>query len=124
MNEKILIVEDDATLRQALVEFLDAENFSVIAASDGEEGVYSAKSGMPDLILLDIVLPKKNGYDVIKELKNDDKTAGIPIILLTNLGGLSDIEKALALGATTYLVKGDYQLREIVEKIKETLSSS
>ncbi len=121
MNKKILIVEDDIALRQTLAEFLDAEEFSVITASDGEEGVHAAKGGLPNLILLDIILPKKNGYDVIKELKADEKTKNIPIILLTNLGSLSDIEKALALGATTYLVKGDYQLKEIVEKIKETL---
>lgn len=124
MNKKILIVEDDIALRQTLAEFLDAEDFSVITASDGEEGVHAAKSGMPNLILLDIILPKKNGYDVIKELREDEKTRDIPIILLTNLGSLSDIEKALALGATTYLVKGDYQLKEIVEKIKETLALS
>lgn len=124
MNKKILIIEDDITLRKTLADFLDVEKFSVMTASDGEEGVHVAKSGLPDVILLDIILPKKNGYEVIEELKKDKKTRDIPIILLTNLGSLSNIEKALALGATTYLVKGDYKLKEIVEKIKETLSLS
>ncbi|MDD3498397.1 MAG: response regulator [Candidatus Moranbacteria bacterium] len=124
MKKKILIVEDDVALRQTLAEFLEADSFSVLTAADGEEGVQAAKSGTPDLILLDIVLPKKNGFEAIKEIKKDKKTKDIPIILLTNLGSLSDIEKALSLGATTYLVKGDYQLREIVEKIKDILTLS
>jgi len=123
MNKKILIVEDDATLRQTLAEFLEAENFSAVVASDGEEGVQKTITEMPDLILLDIVLPKKDGYEVIKTLKGDKKTKNIPIVVLTNLGGLSNMEKALALGAITYLVKGDYQLKEIMEKIKEVLLS-
>jgi DNA-binding response OmpR family regulator len=75
----------------------------------------------PDLVLLDIILPKKNGYDVISELRENQSTKDVPIILLTNLGSIKDIEKALALGATTYLVKADYQLKEIVEKIKGIL---
>lgn len=120
-KKKVLVVEDDATLRQALVEFLEAENFSVTIATDGEEAVKLVKNSGPDVILLDIILPKKDGFDVIKEVKADDNTKDIPIVLLTNLGSLSDIEKALALGATTYLVKGDYQLKEVVNKIKEIL---
>lgn len=122
-NKKVLIIEDDSTLRNVLVEFVQAEGMTVFAASDGEEGIKMAKENNPDLILLDIILPKKDGYEVIADVKNDEKTKNIPIILLTNLGGLSDIEKALELGATTYLVKGDYQVREIVEKVKEILGS-
>ncbi len=120
-KKKVLVVEDDAILRQALTEFLEADNFSVIVATDGEEAVKFTKNNKPDIILLDIILPKKDGFDVIKEIKEDDNTKDIPIVLLTNLGSLSDIEKALALGATTYLVKGDYQLKEVMEKIKEIL---
>jgi len=122
-NKKVLIIEDDSTLRNVLVEFIQAEGATVFAASDGEEGVKLASENNPDLILLDIILPKKDGYEVIAEVKGNEKTKDIPIILLTNLGGLSDIEKALELGATTYLVKGDYQVKEIVEKIKDVLGS-
>jgi len=121
-NKKILIIEDDATLRNVLSEFLESEGFAVAMASDGEEGIELANNSKPDLILLDIIIPKKNGFEVLKEIKGNKDISDIPVILLTNLGSLDDIEKALELGATTYLVKGDYQIKEIVEKIKEVLS--
>lgn len=120
-NKKILIIEDDLTLRNALSEFLEADGFTVAVASDGEEGLTLISEIKPDLVLLDIILPKKDGFEVLKEMKNDKEVSDIPVMLLTNLGSLDDIEKALALGATTYLVKGDYQIKEIVEKIKNIL---
>src|SRR3989338_995224 len=118
---KILVVEDDMNLQRTLIEYLKKENFETLGASNGEDGVILAKKEKPDLILLDIVLPRKNGYEVIKELKSDDNTLKIPIVLLTNLGSYSDVGKALNLGATTYLVKADYKLEEVVAKIKEIL---
>ena len=118
---KILVVEDDMNLQRTLIEYLKKENFETLGASNGEDGVILAKKEKPDLILLDIVLPRKNSYEVIKELKSDDNTLKIPIVLLTNLGSYSDVEKALNLGATTYLVKADYKLEEVVAKIKEIL---
>lgn len=120
-KKKILIVEDDSALQKALGEYLLSEGFEVVIALDGEEGSRRAKKDMPDLIILDIILPRKDGYEVLKELKMDEKTKGIPIILLTNLGSLNDVEKALKMGATTYLVKADYALEDVVEKIKEIL---
>ena len=122
-NKKILIVEDDANLRNVLEEFFETEKMLVKTASDGESGLKSLRDFLPDVVLLDIILPKKDGYEIIKEIKSDEKIKDIPVILLTNLGGLNDIEKALALGATTYLVKGDYQVKEIVEKVKEVLET-
>lgn len=120
-KKKILIIEDDDVLQTALQEFLAGKGFEIISALDGEEGVKMAKMKNPDLILLDIILPKKDGYEVLKEIKSDQATQKIPVILLTNLGSLSDVEKALELGATTYLIKADYKLEEIVKKIKEIL---
>lgn len=120
-NKKILIIEDDLTLRNVLSEFLESEGFSVSVASDGEEGLNLINTLTPDIVLLDIILPKKNGFEVLKEVRNNEEKSKVPFILLTNLGSLDDIEKALELGATTYLVKGDYQIKEIVEKIKEVL---
>ena len=122
-NKKILIVEDERVLNKTLSDFLKTENFNVFSAYDGEEGVSLAKTEIPDLILLDIILPKKNGYEVIKDLKADASTKNIPIILLTNLGGVKDIEKALELGATTYLVKSDYKMADIALKIKSVLEA-
>lgn len=121
-SKKILIIEDDPILQKAIQEYLISDGFKSLIASDGEEGIKMARSEVPDLILLDIILPKKNGFEVIKEVKEDLKTKNIPVILLTNLGSLSDIEKALELGASTYLVKSDYGLEEISQKIKETLA--
>ncbi|HBO16549.1 MAG: Two-component response regulator PhoP [Candidatus Moranbacteria bacterium GW2011_GWE2_35_2-] len=120
-KKKIVIIEDEVILRETLQDFLEKEDFDVDSAADGEAGVEMVMRKNPDLVLLDIILPKKNGYEVITELRENQTTKDVPIILLTNLGSIRDIEKALALGATTYLVKADYQLKEIVEKIKGVL---
>jgi two-component system alkaline phosphatase synthesis response regulator PhoP len=120
--KKILIVEDDSILQKAIQEYLISDGFEVFTASNGEEGLRFAKTKNPDLILLDIILPKKNGFEVIKEVKADPTIKNVPVILLTNLGSLDDIEKALELGASTYLIKSDYGLEEISQKIKETLN--
>lgn len=121
-KKKILIVEDDGILQKALQEFLLEDGFEVFGALDGEEGLEMAKGKNPDLILLDIILPKKDGYEVLKELKLDENTKKIPVVLLTNLGSINDVEKALEMGATTYLIKADYKLEEVVKKIKEILN--
>lgn len=121
-KKKILIIEDDSILQKALQEFLIAEGFETLSALDGEEGVKIGKEKKPDLILLDIILPKMDGYEVLKAMKSDESTKNIPIILLTNLGSLNDVEKALGLGATTYLIKADYKLEEVAKKIKEVLN--
>lgn len=123
-KKKILIIEDDSILLKAMQEFLSADGFDVITASDGEEGLRFARSKSPDLVLLDIILPKVNGFEVLKEIKDNPQIKKVPIVLLTNLGGLNDVEKALALGASTYLVKSDYKLEEISQKIRETLEMS
>ena len=120
-NKKILVVEDETTLQRTMTEYLINEGFQISSALDGEKGVELAKSELPDLIILDIILPKKDGYAVLEEIKADEKTKNIPIILLTNLEGAEDIQKAFEKGATTYLVKSDYQLEDIVKKIKEIL---
>ncbi|MFA6047200.1 MAG: response regulator [Parcubacteria group bacterium] len=120
-KKKILIVEDESALNQALGEFLTAENFEVISALDGAEGAKIAIAKRPDLILLDIILPKKDGYEVLDELKSNDSTKDIPVILLTNLESAQDIQKAFEKGATTYLVKSSYKMQDVVKKIKETL---
>lgn len=97
----------------------------MISALDGEIGLKLAKpeTGKKklDLILLDLILPKVHGFDVLKKLKENEETKDIPIIVLTNLEGINDVEKALELGATTYLVKAQYTLEEVLEKIKKTL---
>ena len=121
MDKKILIIEDEATLNKSIADFLATEKFQVVNALDGEVGLEMAKKELPDLILLDIILPKKDGYEVLDELKKDEKTKDIPVILLTNLESQEDIVKAFEKGATTYLVKSDYKLQDVVKKIKTAL---
>jgi len=121
MAKKILIVEDEATLNKAMGEFLVAEGFEILSALDGVTGIDIAKKELPNLILLDIILPQKDGYEVLDELKKDEKTKDIPVILLTNLESQEDIVKAFEKGATTYLVKSDYKLQDVVKKIKMAL---
>ena len=124
MAKKILIVEDEVTLNKAIADFLVAENFESLSAMDGVQGIEMAKKEIPDLILLDIILPLKDGYEVLDELKKDEKTKDIPVILLTNLESQEDIVKAFEKGATTYLVKSDYKLQDVVKKIKMALGMS
>jgi DNA-binding response OmpR family regulator len=96
----------------------------MISALDGDLGIKLAKEMRPDMILLDLVLPKRDGFDVLRSLKQEEQTKSIPIIVLTNLGEMENIDKAIELGATTYLVKSDYSLKEIIEKIKKTVDGS
>jgi DNA-binding response OmpR family regulator len=121
-NKKLLIIEDDLVLQKALSDYLVTEGFEIKCAEDGEIGIKMAMTEKPDLILLDIVLPKKDGYSVLREVRENPTTKAIPIVLLTNLGSIADVEKALELGATTYLVKADYRLEEVTAKVKEILN--
>jgi len=123
--KKILFVEDEPALQKTFGEILKQEGYEIIPALDGEIGLRLANppagGKKPDLILLDLILPKVHGFEVLKKLKEDEVTKDIPVIVLTNLEGIGDIDKAIELGATTYLVKADYSLEEVVEKIKKAL---
>lgn len=121
MAKKILFVEDEAALQKTLGDVLTQEGYKVLNALNGEIGLNMAKTEKPQLILLDLVLPKMHGFEVLKALKADEETKDIPIIVLTNLESMGDVEKALELGATTYLVKASYTLEEVVSKIKKAL---
>lgn len=120
-NKKVLVVEDEATLQKALNDVLSGEGFEVVSALDGEKGFQMAKDEKPDIILLDIILPKMDGFEVLTRLKSAEETKEIPVIILTNLSDLENIQKALDLGATTYLVKADFHLDDVLKKIKTTL---
>jgi DNA-binding response OmpR family regulator len=119
--KKILFVEDEPSLQKAVGELLRQEGYTILGAFDGIEGFDLARKEKPDLILLDLILPKKDGFEVLKDLKADNDLKDIPVIILTNLEGTGDVEKALALGATTYLVKANYELEDILAKIREFL---
>jgi DNA-binding response OmpR family regulator len=117
---KLLVVEDDRFLRELLVGKLKREGFSVSEAFNGQEAIDQIKAVRPHLILLDLVLPGTDGFDVLLEMKNapDLKT---PTIVLSNLGSREDINKAMDLGAKEFMVKAHHTPQEIVEKIKKVL---
>jgi len=117
----ILFIEDESALQKPMGETLSLEGYKVTSALDGQTGIKFARVQKPDLILLDLILPKMNGFEVLKTLKEDKETKNIPVIVLTNLEQAKDIDRILELGGTTYLVKSDYSLEEILKKIKKVL---
>ena len=121
MKKRILIVEDEKTLRETLEDYLKEDGFEVKIAKDGETGMNLIKEEEFDLIVLDIILPKKDGFKILEEVKKDEKRKNIPVIILTNLESVEDIQKAFERGVTNYLVKSDHSLIEVSEKIKKIL---
>lgn len=125
MTEKksthLLLVEDDTFLANIYKTKFEMEGFSVMVAENGEEGLAAAKKKPPALILLDILLPKMDGFTVLKKLKADAATKAIPVILLTNLGQKDDVDKGLELGAVDYLIKAHFKPSETVAKVKKAL---
>lgn len=118
---KILIIEDDDFLRSLAVTKLEKEAFEVFMAGEGKQGLELAQSHIPDLIILDLMLPIMSGFEVLKALKASATTQDIKIIVFSNLGEESDIKTCLDLGANDYLVKANFTLDELVEKIKGLL---
>jgi DNA-binding response OmpR family regulator len=119
---KVLIVDDDAFLSGIYATKLELEGFGVVSARDGEEGVKAAQKERPDLILLDVLMPKMDGFETLKRLKADDDVKSIPVIMLTNLGQKEDIEKGMQDGAVDYLIKAHFVPAEAVDKIKKVLN--
>jgi len=119
--KRILFIEDESALQKTFGDILGQEGYEIVSALDGETGLKLAKTKKPDLILLDLILPKVHGFEVLKRLKEDPETKKIPIIVLTNLERIEDVDRAIELGATTYLVKAQYNLEEVVQKIKKAL---
>ncbi len=120
-KKTILLVEDEEAMQKTFSEILQEEGYTVLSAMNGEDGFEMAKSNHPDLIMLDLILPRKDGFEVLKLLKATEETKQIPVVILTNLEGSSDVEKALELGATTYLVKANYSLEEVVKKVRSLI---
>jgi CheY-like chemotaxis protein len=115
--KKILFIEDEAAIHKTLSDTLNREEYKTISALDGEIGLRLAREEKPDLILLDLMMPKVDGFEVLKGLKADEGTKEIPVIVLTNMEQMEDIQRAIDLGATTYLVKANHNLQEVVEMI-------
>ena len=123
---KVLLVEDDPFLSSLLKNRLQKEGLEVNLAKDGEEALNSLKSAKPDLILLDLILPKKSGFEVMEEMRADPQMQfqELPIIIISNLGQPEDISRGQALGAIEYFVKAKTSIDELVEKIKGFLAKA
>ena len=117
----MLIVEDETPLLRALMEKFGHHGFRVLTAENGEKGLNLANQEHPEVILLDIVMPKMDGIMVLKKLRADDKTKDIPIILLTNLYDNEKLAEAAQYGVYDYLIKSDWKIEDVVKKVKEKL---
>ena len=124
MTARILVIEDDKILRKACEISLVKQGFTVLTASDGEEGIRQVELHLPDLVLLDMRMPKLSGLDTLAALKQNEKTKGIPVVILSNSSGEADMRKAQELGAVGYWIKASLSLHELGSRISIFLSSS
>ena len=121
-KSRILIIEDDSFISDMYKIKLESEGFDVEVAPDGIQGLEAAGRERPDLILLDVVMPKMDGFTVLQTLKENPSTSDIPVIMLTNLGQKDSVEKGLKLGAEDYIIKAHFTPLEVVDKVKDFLS--
>jgi DNA-binding response OmpR family regulator len=123
MAKKILIVEDDKFLRELITKKLKDEGYETVGAGDGEEGLDKAKKESPDMVLLDLILPGIDGFEVLSKIKDDTALSSIPVVILSNLGQREEVEKGLKMGAVDYMIKAHFTPGEITEKVKTVLKS-
>ncbi|MDP4010365.1 MAG: response regulator transcription factor [Candidatus Spechtbacteria bacterium] len=122
MAKKILLVEDDPFLSEIYITKFEEAGYVVEVADDGEKGFQKIKTSNPDIVLLDIILPKMTGLEILESAKRDNALKDIPVIILSNLGSDDDTNKALELGAKGYLIKSQYTPSEVVAKVEEILN--
>jgi len=121
---KVLLVEDDRFLRKAADTALRERGYTVLTAADGDEALQSARTERPDLILLDLIMPRMHGYEVLRILKTDPQMATVPVIVLTNLGQDSDKKAATEAGAADYLIKSSLRLEDLTKRVDKVLAGS
>lgn len=121
---KILLIEDEAGFRQIYRDVLTADGYEVFEAQDGEKGWQLIKEKKPDLILLDLIIPKISGYDILKRIREDPEIKNMPVLVFSVLENSEDIKKSMLLGATDYIVKGFYEPSHVTEKIQSVLERS
>ena len=123
-QKRVMLIEDDEFLWRAYKDGLTRAGLGLSVVTDGGEAVDKVREVMPDLILLDLILPGKDGFEILSELMKDADLKGIPVLVLSNLGQSQDIKRALDLGAVDYLVKTNTSMREVLAKVKVCLGSS
>jgi two-component system alkaline phosphatase synthesis response regulator PhoP len=122
-NTKILIVEDDKSIRDLYEIKLNKVGFTVFTAEDGGVGWDMAQKELPDIILLDVMMPVMNGFEVLKKLRNKKETAEIPVIILSNYGEVDQMTQGFLVGATDYLIKAEHTPSDVVDIVNETLKT-
>ena len=120
----IVVAEDDKLISNSLCEALKQAGYNPVPAYDGEEAVAKCKEVMPNLLLLDIMMPKLDGISVLWELKANETTAKVPVVVLTNIGDVETISKIVEAGAVDYLLKSDQSVDDIIQKVKDVLGRS
>ena len=118
---KVLLVEDDRLLRKAADAALRERGYAVVTAADGVAALQAARAERPDLILLDLIMPRMHGYEVLRTLKADAQLADVPVLVLTNLGAESDTQIATQAGAADYLIKASLSLEDLMRRVDEAL---
>ena len=119
---RVLLAEDDRFLRKAAETALKRHGFTVVPAVDGEEALRLARAEPPDLVLLDLIMPKMQGFEVLRALKADPATAPIPVVILSNLGQDGDVKQAMEAGAAGYFVKANLSLQDLVKRVGELVA--
>ncbi len=115
--KKIIIVEDEEILSSLLEKKLTAEGYQVETAKDGEEGLSKIRANRPDLILLDIIMPKMGGFEMLEEMQKEEGLHGIPVVVVSNSGQPVEIDRAQKLGAKDWLVKTEFDTQEVIDKV-------
>jgi CheY-like chemotaxis protein len=121
MPTKVLIVEDDQLIQKMYQKIFTFEGYDVVVASDGEEGLAKVQTDAPGVVLLDIMMPKMNGMEVLRHLKADQTTKNIPVIMLSNLAGDGDVDTAISSGAMKYIIKSEHDPQEVVDMVGESI---
>lgn len=121
-KKKILIIEDDEHISKVYEMKFSKEGYETIFATNGEKGLEKISMEKPDLVILDLMLPEKNGFFVLEEIKKNPELVSIPVLVISNLGQQPDKDRALALGAKEYMVKVNFSMQEVVERAKSYLS--
>lgn len=117
MAKKILLAEDEEIMRNLLKDKLIKEGYEVLVSNNGEEALKMMQETKPDLVLLDIVMPQKGGFEVMEEMKKSPVLSSIPIIIISNSGQIMELEKAKELGAKDWLVKTEFNPQEVINKV-------
>jgi DNA-binding response OmpR family regulator len=121
-NKKILIMEDEEILGKIISEKLAGEGYQVSLAINGEDGMEKMRVMKPDLVLLDMVMPKKNGHEVLEDIKSDSELKNVPVIVISNSGQQSEIERVVGLGVRDYIIKAQFRPDDVLEKVKKYLN--